>query len=265
MSENAENMQVTNVQTTDVQTEGVQATSCDWKQGERNPDNGLTAEQEELVELMGMRANTYGLLARLFREEIDEAELRELQGMRFPTATGSARVDAGYRALYEYLRTAWDDSVTELAVDYVRTFIGHGVNGYSAAYPFESVYTSERRLMMQEARAEVLRTLRENGLKAGAWNEGEDHVGLEMEFMQRMALRTADDLRAGDEAAAAGRLETQRAFARDHLLNWLPMLVSDMKRFARTSFYRGLGDLALGYVEEDAALLDELLDAEEAA
>ena len=56
--------------------------------------------------------------------------------------------------------------MTELAIDYVRTFIGHGVNGYSAAYPYESVYTSERRLMMQEARAEVLKTLRENRLEA---------------------------------------------------------------------------------------------------
>ena len=42
----------------------------------------------------------------------------------------------------DYLKRAWDDSVTELAIDYVSTFIGHGVNGYSAAYPYESVYTS---------------------------------------------------------------------------------------------------------------------------
>ena len=33
----------------------------------------------------------------------------------------------------------------------------------------------------------MLQTLRENGLKRGAWNEGEDHVALEFEFMQRMS------------------------------------------------------------------------------
>ena len=82
--------------------------------------------------------------------------LRELQKMRFPQATGNAAADEGYHQLYDYLKRAWDDSVTELAIDYVSTFIGHGVNGYSAAYPYESVYTSERRLLMQEARAEVL-------------------------------------------------------------------------------------------------------------
>ncbi len=222
---------------------------------------GASAEgASELVELMELRARTYGMLARLFREEVDLEEIRELQGARFPTATGNADVDAGYRCLYEYLATAWEDSVTELAVDYVRTFIGHGVNGYSAAYPFESVYTSERRLLMQEARAEVLATLRENKLKAGAWNEGEDHIGLELEFMQRMCLRAADDLRAGDEEAAAEKIETQRTFLKDHLANWVPMLVADMERFSKTKFYQGLGRLALGWVHEDEGVLDELLD-----
>lgn len=214
----------------------------------------------DLAELMGMRARTYGMLARLFLKEVDEATLKELQGMRFPAATGNDRVDAGYRMLFDYLRLSWDDSVRELAIDYVRTFIGHGVNGYSAAYPFESVYTSERRLMMQEARAEVLATLRENGLKRGTWTEGEDHIALELEFMQRMSMRTAEALQAGDEDTAIKELRTQRAFAHDHLLNWLPMLTADMDKFAQTKFYQGLGALTMGYVEEDAALLEELLE-----
>ena len=158
----------------------------------------MSEETVDLVALMNMRAQTYGLLANLFREEVDADSLRELQAMRFPTATGNAKVDEGYHLLYDYLKTAWDDSVTELAIDFVRTFIGHGVNAYSAAYPYESVYTSERRLMMQEARAEVLQTLRENGLKRGAWNEGEDHVALEFEFMQRMSLRAVEALAAGE-------------------------------------------------------------------
>lgn len=224
------------------------------------------AEQEaDLVALMDGRARTYGLMARLFLKEVDKAVLAELQGMRFPAATGNAKVDEGYHMLYDYLRTSWDDSINELAIDYVRTFIGHGVNGFSAAYPFESVYTSERRLMMQEARAEVLQTLRENNLKRGSWTEGEDHIALELEFMQRMAMRTADALRAGDEDAAIEHLRTQRTFAQNHLLNWLPMMTEDMRRFSRTMFYQGLAQLVMGYAEEDAAVLDELLDSVEQA
>lgn len=220
-------------------------------------------EDVNLIDLMKSRAQAYGMLARLFREEVDLATLRELQGMRFPTATGNATVDEGYHQLFEYLRRAWEDSVTELAIDYVRTFIGHGVNGYSAAYPYESVYTSERRLLMQEARAEVLATLRENELKRGDWNEAEDHIALELEFMQRMALRAAEALTDGAEDEAVAYLRTSYEFLENHLLNWVPMLVTDMRLHSKTLFYQGLGQLTLGTIEEDGAVLRELLDSVE--
>lgn len=217
-------------------------------------------ETAEIIDLLESRARTYGMLARLLRVEVDAKTLAELQGMRFPVATGNSQVDEGYRLLYDYLKRAWDDSVTELAVDYARTFIGHGVNGYSAAYPFESVYTSERRLMMQEARAEVLKTFRENNLKRGAWNEGEDHIALELEFVQRTSLRAVEALRADDEDEAVHQLQVQQAFINDHLLNWVPMFTADIQNFAKTKFYQGLAVLLLGFLEEDAALLEELLD-----
>lgn len=224
------------------------------------PDAGVPAEEKlVLSDLMASRAQTYGMLARLFRVEVDLPAIRELQGMRFPVATGNDLVNLGYRQLYDYLKGAWEDSVTELAIDYVRCFIGHGVNGYSAAYPYESVYTSERRLMMQEARAEVLATFRENNLKRGRWNESEDHIAMELEFMQRLALRTQEALCKGNEEAAIEHLHIQLDFTNDHLMNWLPMLVSDMQQFARTTFYQGLGNLTLGYIQEDKELIEELL------
>ena len=221
-------------------------------------------EEVNLVELMNARARSYGMLARLFREEVDLPTLRELQQMRFPQATGNAAADEGYHQLYDYLKRAWDDSVTELAIDYVSTFIGHGVNGYSAAYPYESVYTSERRLLMQEARAEVLATLRENELVRGNWNEAEDHIALELEFMQRLSLRAADALSDDAEEEAIAYLRTSYDFLENHLLNWVPMLVADMRMHARTLFYQGLGQLTLGSLQEDEAVLRELLDSVEA-
>lgn len=221
-------------------------------------------EEVNLVELMNARARSYGMLARLFREEVDLPTLRELQQMRFPQATGNAAADEGYHQLCNYLKRAWDDSVTELAIDYVSTFIGHGVNGYSAAYPYESVYTSERRLLMQEARAEVLATLRENELVRGNWNEAEDHIALELEFMQRMALRAAEALGDAAEEEAIAYLRTSYDFLENHLLNWVPMLVADMRMHARTLFYQGLGQLTFGTLQEDETVLRELLDSVEA-
>ena len=214
----------------------------------------------DLVELMNTRARSYGMLARLFREEIDLGTLRELQKMRFPQATGNAAVDEGYHQLYDYLKRAWDDSVTELAIDYVSTFIGHGVNGYSAAYPYESVYTSERRLLMQEARAEVLATLRENELKRGNWNEAEDHIALELEFMAVLGDRIVTAAEASDEAEVERLLSTQRNFLEDHLASWAPLMTADLRRFAQCGLYQGLASLTDGFLQVEEEFFDEIFE-----
>ena len=154
--------------------------------------------------------------------------------------------------------------MTDLAVDYTRTFIGHGVDAFSAAYPFESVYTSEKRLLMQEARDEVLAIYRACGLdKQDSWKEGEDHIALELEFEQILINRTVEALERGDEEAAFELLTTQKNFLDDHLAAWSPMLTSDMKRFASTDLYRGLAHLTDGFLETDLLFLEDLLMVEE--
>ena len=222
--------------------------------------------QQDLAKLMESRVSMYSMLAQLFQKEVSTEQLHELQRMNFPTGTGNTLVDEGYRDMYDYLKLAWDQSVDELKVDYARTFIGHGSNGYSAAYLYESVYTSGRRLLAREARGEVLAAYRENGLKKGKWNDMEDHLGLMLEFMQVLASRSCEALQAQDYARFDELLEKQHDFVQNHLLNWLPMMLDDVLRFAQTSFYQGLAKLVLGYAEVDEELLRELVvDAEQAA
>ena len=219
----------------------------------------------ELAEMMRQRAATYSLLARLYRVEVDQPLLDELKRRTFPLDTGSAPVDEGYRLIAGYLRGAWEGTLKELAVDYVRVFIGHGLDMHSAAYPFESVHTSKRRLLMQEARDEVLALYHAAGIvKQDSWHEGEDHIALELEYMQILCERTAQSLESGDEAGAAASLRCQLNFLDDHLLNWVPMLVSGMKELAGTDLYRGLAFLTEGYLEADREFVGEMLGTEQA-
>jgi TorA maturation chaperone TorD len=220
----------------------------------------------ELARVMRDRAATYNLLARLYRSEVDEPLLAELRSMRFPSRTGTAAVDKGYRLIRDYLASSWENVLTELAVDYARTFIGHGNTAYSAAYPYESVYTSARRLLMQDARTEVVALYRAAGKdKAPDWKEPEDHVALELEFEGYLCERAAEALDAEDGEAAYALVLQQRAFLEDHLLNWTPMMLADLDRFAQTDFYRGVGQLTLGVLKSEKALLAELLADEAAA
>ena len=117
----------------------------------------MSHDQEiDFADVLRGRRATYQFLSRLFRVEVDQELHDTLVSMRFPTNTGNALVDEGYRMICGYLSQADGTVLTELAVDYVRAFIGSGNDGFSAAYPYESVYTSPKRLMMQDARDEVL-------------------------------------------------------------------------------------------------------------
>lgn len=221
--------------------------------------------QPTIESILSSRVNTYYLLSRLYRVEVDEEFYGELLGLRFPKNTGNSKVDAGYKALHDYLKQPHPSVITELAVDYTRTFIGHGNNGYSAAYPFESVYTSPKRLLMQGARDEVLVIYRAAGIdKNPAWKDGEDHIALELEFMQILGKRALDAYLQGDEDKTIKLLSTSRFFLEDHLFAWFPMMATDMKKFSKTTFYKGLSDLTYGFLETDLEFLEDILDDETA-
>ena len=218
----------------------------------------------ELIEVLRQRSATYLLLARLYRSEIDQPLLDELHGMLYPADTGDKSLDTGYLSIATFLSNLWTGSVNELKVDFARCFLGNGVDGYSAAYPYESVYTSPKRLMMQDARDEVLAVYRAYGIKkTDDWKEGEDHISLEFEFEQIMCDRAIDALMANDEQKATELLSAQLGFLRDHLASWAPMLTADMKRRAQTKMYLGLAHLTDGFLSTDLQFMEDLLSEEE--
>jgi len=219
---------------------------------------------EQLSESVALRGASYSLLARLYQHEVDQALLNELRAMLFPAHTGNDDLDRGYQLLARYLSGVWENSVDELAVDYSRIFIGYGFDAFSAAYPFESVYTSEKRLLMQDARDEVLAIYRSAGLdKQASWKEGEDHLGVELEFQSVLCQRASVALNKGDEDEAHALLKIQANFLEDHLLSWVPLMTADLQRFAQTDFYRALGYITDGFLAFDREFLKEVLTGEQ--
>ncbi len=226
-----------------------------------DPEGQLTLE--EFAAVNDRRASSYALMARLFSKEVDRDLLDQLHAMRFPVRTGDPKSDEGNRLVAGYLSNIWGGTLQELAVDFVHCFIGSGEDAFSAAYPYESVYTSPSRLMMQEARDEVLAIyLSEGYSKADDWKESEDHVAAELEFMSAMAARTADACRAAEEGEVARLLRAQRGFLTAHLYAWTGMMTADMRVFARTDFYKGLAGMLDGLVENDRAMLEDVLGPE---
>ena len=223
--------------------------------------NVLSSEQRaELSGLCESRAGIYGLLSRLYCREADEALLTDLKGTAFPSRTGNDQVDTGYRKLATYLSGNLDNALTELAVDYVNVFFGNGNLTYSAAYPFESVYTSEKRLMMQEARDEVLEAYRNaNMVIDKSWKDPADHIALELLYMQKQSEHAKKALDNEEDAQALELFARQRSFLFDHLAAWAPMMTADMKRIAKTEFYVALAYLTEGFLKVDREFLATII------
>lgn len=220
----------------------------------------MDESKEAFLEALRGQNAGYGCLARLFRVEVDEELLVDLRATAFPAATGNDHLDAGYRRMAAYLNGTWERTRTELAVDFFHTFIGNTQDVRLVAFPYESVYTSPERLLMQDARDEVLASYRAaRVVLVDEACEPEDHLSFELEFAQLLGERALRALEAGDEREGVRILGARRAFVEDHLAKWVPSFVDDVVRIARTDFYRASALLLQGLLEVDRAFLDEAL------
>lgn len=219
----------------------------------------VSDERTALVEVMESRGNVYRVLSRCFRAEVDAAFAEELAN-RFAFESDEAALMEPVAALRAALAGAGEAELEQLAVTFDRVFFGMGPLTARHAFPYESVYTSDRGIMMQEAYAQVVRAYREQRLaKDPAFTEPEDHIAVELAFMATLADRTAAFVGEGQEAAAEETLRQQLRFAQEHLLNWVDRFCVDLKAAADDAFYANLADLTLVFVQADVRAMQEML------
>ena len=114
---------------------------------------------ENLIDFCENRGRVYALLSRCYETEIDAAFAEALAG-EAALASDDAGLAAGFAALQADLADCDEDALEQLAVVFDRAFFGMGPRTAQKAFPYESVYTSEGGLMMQDAYAEVLHVYR---------------------------------------------------------------------------------------------------------
>lgn len=214
----------------------------------------------EYQEIMKSRENMYRFLERIYKIEVDSSFLSQLKKMTFPIESGEIELNEGYQLLNECLWKLGVDPITDLAVDYARVFLGAGIYEGTVASPYESVYTSPERLIMQDARDEVLAAYRAKGLdKDETLNVPEDHISLEFEFMIFMCQETERALESRDWRAVSGSLMEQMDFLMKHLANWVPAFCADIEKCAATDFYKAVAKITNGYLRLEQALLEDLI------
>ena len=214
----------------------------------------------QLVELTRTRAGIYRLFASLYFKELSIQQMVQLSQLDL---SGLQELDAGIaegmRDVVRDVRHAHEVAREDLAVDYSHTFLAAGTTkNEKRACPYESVFTSDQGLLMQEARDEVYRyMLAEHVEPDNHLHVPEDHLSFELEFMATLCERLASAVENGMSTEAERLLTVQRAFHAEHLLNWIDDFCDAVLACCRTRFYGGVAKMTRGYVHLDADLMEE--------
>ncbi|MGE4466090.1 TorD/DmsD family molecular chaperone [Sphaerochaeta sp.] len=213
----------------------------------------------EQTEIMSHRENMYRFLSQLYRTEVDEKIYSCLKNADYQCGEGED-IQEGYSLMQSFFFHPYIDPVTELAVDYAKVFLGAGIiESDKAAYPYESVYTSPKKLIMQDARDEMLMKLREYQLQPdGPFTIPEDHIYIELEFMAILCGKAQQAMDEGDTASLKILLDEQRQFVQKHLMNWVPQFCDDVEKHSMTNFYKGLAKVTGQYIKMDMEIIEEL-------
>jgi anaerobic sulfite reductase subunit A len=221
---------------------------------------------EDFVEILSVRENMYRFLSCVFMKELDEAAIEKLKKNSSASINekGAEYVSLqnGYNIMDSFFKEEHLDIKLDLAVDYAHIFFGAGsIRNENTAYPYESVYTSKGRMIMQDARDQVVAVYRENGLDVpDGIDIPEDHLGYEFDFMANLCKRCAEFVKSEDWDSLNSTLTVQADFIKNHLLNWLPDFCRDVRKFAETGFYKGIAYVTEGFVQIDLDMLSDLLD-----
>ncbi len=220
----------------------------------------------QIVALNEGRAAFYRTLAHLYFTEVSAEQVEHMAAQDFAGMSGSDPLIAeGFEDIRRYLRKRDSGTRQELAVDYAHTFLAAGNYESFAATPYESVFTSETGLLMQEARDEVYKAYcAEHVQPSETLHTPEDHLTFEFEFIATLLERTNDALQADDLAETLRYARTARDFNEAHQLNWVDDLCDAVMDCAQTRFYRGLSKVTRGWVHLEAAVMaDEVAALEE--
>lgn len=128
-----------------------------------------------------------------------------------------------------------EQELEDLLWEYTRLFIGpHRL----PCPPLESVYTSAKRLMMQDAYDEVRECYARLGVEVGNENTMPDHIGNELNFLALILAKLADGQTEQNQLKAL-----HDEFLSKHLRNWVPRFAKDLEDASETRFYQALAKI----------------------
>ncbi|MBK3332596.1 molecular chaperone TorD family protein [Persephonella atlantica] len=207
---------------------------------------------EEKMQEVQARINMYGLLSRLFIEEIDVDTLKKIK--ENPDMLDLFPKTKQWKQFFEKEPQKLIEE--ELNVDFTTVFLLN-------VYPYESVFMNDEGYIDPSITNPALIFYREHGYsidlnKTRALSP--DHIAVEMEFMMTLAKEELEALKQDDTQKVKNLKEIQKKFLEEHLANWGVVYLLSAKDMAETPFYQDVCELALEFILSDYELLSEDLE-----
>lgn len=206
----------------------------------------------EMKQEIENRIAIYALISRLMLVEVDENFLEKIEGDEdllsfFPNYRAwDKRAELSYKELIEQYYN----------VDFTNLFLMHLV-------PYESFYTRDDQMIESGGDNPVLELYNELDFRVEldkARVVSADHIGVELEFMYMLCTALKKALEADDKEGVCELLQVQKAFLKEHLLEWTPMFLINAKRESHTPLYHDGSELALEFLLSDFEYVTEKLN-----
>jgi len=207
---------------------------------------------EQMKQDIENRIALYALISRLMLVEVDAAFLEQIESDEdllslFPNYRDwDKRKELSNEALIE----------EHYNVDFTNLFLMHLV-------PYESFYTRDDQMIESGGDNPVLELYNELDFRVEldvARVVSADHIGVELEFMYMLCTALQKALEADDKDGICELLQVQRAFLKEHLLEWTPLFLINAKRESRTPLYHDGSELALEFMLSDFEYVTQMLE-----
>ncbi len=206
---------------------------------------------EELKIELQNRIAIYGLISRLMLVEVDDVFLDTLE-------KDQALLDLfpNYQKWNKRNELSREELVNRYYnVDFTNLFLMHLV-------PYESFYTRDDQMIESGGDNPVLALYNDLDFKVDLQKArvvSPDHIGVELEFMYMLCVASLKAFSADDKDALCELYQVQRAFLKEHLLEWAPLFLINAKRESRTPLYHDGSELTLEFLLSDFEYLTDKL------
>jgi TorA maturation chaperone TorD len=199
------------------------------------------------------RSYYYGFLSTVYLQEPTRKFIKSLRASNFLDNLNKSdlRLDKTIN------NDVSDNHLNNLVLEYTRLFIGPGKH----ISPYESVYRDNEDALWSETTVEVKNFIESLGLEYSYnWSGLPDHIGVELEFMQRLTCHEKEAWTQEDKKQAIHCLEFEKRFVDEHLSQWVPTFCDKVKEETRVAFYGEIADLTRQFIDFDSKLIDKNLE-----